>query len=293
MKKRNCSQKNCFQKTLFQCPVCTKLLFHEDKRYYCREGHSFDIAGKGYVNLLLPRHTGAGKPGDTREMLQSRREFLNKGYYEEFSNRLNELISSWVAKEKSERIAILDAGCGEGYYTWRLKHKLTEDFSQSNAIEVYGTDVSKTAINYAAGRERSIHFAVASTYHLPILNEVIDYLLCLFAPRDEQEFSRVLKPSGKLIVAAPGPRHLLNLRRILYGDPDLIGKRGTVTEGFTLVDEQEIAYNLYLTSGEDIKNLVRMTPYSRHLNTEAIKEINNLTELETEVEIKLLVYQRA
>lgn len=286
------AEKNLFIRTLFQCPVCAKPLFQEEKRYCCRKGHSFDIAGKGYVNLLLPSHTGAGKPGDSREMLQSRREFLNKGYYEPFSNHLNELLLSLIVKDKKIRASILDVGCGEGYYTWRLQNRLAAVDNFEDTIEVYGTDVSKAAINYAARRDRSIRFAVASTYHLPILDGVIDYLLCLFAPRDEEEFSRVLKPGGKLIVAAPGPRHLLNLRRVLYDNPELIGERGTVTAGFTLLAQKDISYNIHLPSGEDIINLVGMTPYIRHLTTEAIRKLRDMAELETEVEIKLLVYRK-
>lgn len=81
------------RKSLFQCPVCSKALVQGDKQYFCRSGHSFDIARKGYVNLLLPYHTGAGDPGDSKEMIENRREFLNKGYYEDFSNRLNETLA--------------------------------------------------------------------------------------------------------------------------------------------------------------------------------------------------------
>jgi hypothetical protein len=67
--------------SLFICPVCSNKLFVGEKQYYCKNGHSYDIARNSYVNLLLPKHIGSGNPGDKKEMIRSRREFLNKGYY--------------------------------------------------------------------------------------------------------------------------------------------------------------------------------------------------------------------
>lgn|SRR5690554_1032247 len=285
------------EKSLFQCPVCTNAgidtnaLYREEKRYYCEKGHSFDRAGKGYVNLLLPSHTGKGKPGDSKDMLQSRRAFLNKGYYEKFSDRLNELVGQMITTDKKKQDSLLDAGCGEGYYLARLRHKLVETCTGSN-FRFYGTDVSKTAINYASGRDRGIYFAVGSSYHLPILEGAMDFVLCVFAPRDEREFRRVLKPGGRLIVAAPGERHLYSLRRELYENPELIGERGTVKEGFILLDQVQVEYELYLKSGQDISDLLKMTPYSQHITGEAVEDLKNLEKFTTEVEIKVMVYQK-
>lgn len=87
-------------KSLFQCPVCSKPLYRGIKQYYCPKNHQFDIARKGYVNLLLLQHIGAGDPGDDREMIRSRRDFLNKGYYEGFSDRLNEINNIMVYQKE-------------------------------------------------------------------------------------------------------------------------------------------------------------------------------------------------
>ena len=87
-------------KTLFKCPVCSKPLSKGEKQYFCNKNHSFDIARKGYVNLLLPSHIGSGDPGDSKEMLQSRREFLNKGYYEKFSDYVMVMIPSVFTVEQ-------------------------------------------------------------------------------------------------------------------------------------------------------------------------------------------------
>lgn len=283
------------KKTLFRCPSCSKPLKQGDRQYFCVDGHSFDIARQGYVDLLLPGHTGAGDPGDSKEMLRSRREFLDKGYYEEFSNTLNGIATYSLSIDKSrgeDSVVILDAGCGEGYYTVRLKNRLT---GPGNPIktDIYGIDVSKPAIQYASGRDRDIRFAVASNYHIPILTGSVDCVVCVFAPRDEREFRRILKPSGKLLVAAPGPRHLFRLRKALYESPDIIGPKGTAGEGFTLVERHNASYEIELKSAEDIFNLFTMTPYSRHADMEAAGKLKSAGEFVTEVDINIMVYRKS
>ena len=246
-------------------------------------------------------------------MLQSRREFLDKGYYEEFSDTLNtqtdrlcfsvEKLQSSLSKENTE-INIYDAGCGEGYYISRLKKSLTgsrtnenidnadlafKDIPSDCSVNYYGTDVSKDAINYAAGRDREIRFAVASNYHIPLIDNSVDCILCIFAPRDEKEFRRILKPAGKLIVAVPGARHLYSLKKLIYRAPEEIGLKGTVQQGFKLIDETNVHYDIYLKDKPDIQNLFKMTPYSRHADDEAL---SNMEELVTEVDINILTYER-
>ncbi|MTI96339.1 MAG: methyltransferase domain-containing protein [Firmicutes bacterium] len=272
------------EQSLFQCPVCSEVLFREQKQYFCQNKHSFDRARQGYVNLLLPRHTGAGNPGDTREMLQSRRAFLDRGYYEEFSRKLNETVANTLSSAKEAQI--LDAGCGEGYYTWRLKNYLA-----GNSPDIYGIDVSRTAIQYAAGRDRSISFAVASNYHIPVLDDALDCIICVFAPRDEGQFSRVLKPTGTVVVAAPGTRHLNSLRKRLSVDPERLGSKGDMAGGFSLMDTANVTYDICLEN-EDILNLLQMTPYSRHVEAGAVAALEKVEKLEITVDIDIRVYKQ-
>lgn len=272
------------KETLFRCPNCHQALIRGEKQYYCSGGHTFDLARKGYVNLLLPSHTRSREPGDSKQMLQSRRAFLNKGYYQPFSDVLNETVLRTLQRE---RLALLDAGCGEGYYLARLASCLRENLSEK--AELYGIDISKRAINYAASRDRNLQLAVGSSYHLPIVNESLDYLLCIFAPRHEGEFARVLKPKGLLLVAAPGPYHLFSFRQVLYKDPPPIGERGTVGEGFKLLAERHVSYEVELRQKEDLLHLFRMTPYCRHAEG---TEFERIEALQIEVDFKLLVYQK-
>ncbi len=277
------------KKTLFKCPVCSKALIRSSKQYFCHNGHCFDISRRGYVNLLLPGHKGAGSSGDSAEMLQSRREFLNKGYYEAFSDSLNNMVSRHLHYDKA--FNILDAGCGEGYYIYRLKKDLESRFCM-DGIGIYGIDVSKPAVHYASGRDKAISLAVASTYHIPIINNSLDCILCIFAPRDENEFRRVLKRSGKLIVAAPGPRHLYSFKTHLYDSTGFIGPKGTAGNGFMLLEHQNISYDIHLSSSEEIMHLFMMTPYSRHACDIKSDTFRSLSSLKVEVDINLFIYTR-
>lgn len=43
--------------------------------------HSFDLARQGYVHLVKSNKMHSKNPGDTALMVNSRREFLDAGYY--------------------------------------------------------------------------------------------------------------------------------------------------------------------------------------------------------------------
>ena len=71
------------EELLFCCPLCGGALAREEHRAVCSQGHSFDIARQGYVHLLPVNKMHSKLPGDSREMVESRRRFLEAGYYEQ------------------------------------------------------------------------------------------------------------------------------------------------------------------------------------------------------------------
>nr|WP_325188535.1 hypothetical protein [uncultured Oscillibacter sp.] len=99
--------------SLFRCPLCAAPLERTAGAYRCPGGHSFDIAKEGYVHLLPPNQKHSALPGDDREMVLARREFLSGGYYQPLLNTL----CSRILALSGETPALLDAGCGEGWYT--------------------------------------------------------------------------------------------------------------------------------------------------------------------------------
>ena len=78
----------------FRCPVCSQELKKERKIWVCPQGHTFDIAAKGYVNLLMSNSSGAKRHGDDRLMINARRDFLSKGFYEPLREALYEALSA-------------------------------------------------------------------------------------------------------------------------------------------------------------------------------------------------------
>lgn len=278
-------------KDIYQCPVCQLELKEEEKHYLCSKNHSFDKSRKGYVNLLLVNQKGTKEPGDSKEMILSRKEFLNKGYYEPLAKGLSVLITKLIETNKDKVINVLDAGCGEGYFTCYLKKQLVETNPTKN-LNFWGIDISKPAINYAASRDKEINFAVASNYNLPILSGSVDYVLWTFAPGDEGEFHRILKDNGKLIMVIPGVRHLLGLKELVYDQARQHEPKEQIPEGFKLLDSNQLNYNIYLENSEDIMNLLAMTPYYWHISSQGRERAEQAQKLQTDVDFLVLVYEK-
>ena len=179
--------------SIFCCPSCQKPLCREERRLVCPAGHSFDVARSGYVNLLLSQQTGRKHHGDDKRMVKARSVFLERGYYDPMRQ---ELIKQGLAAAR-QGMTVLDAGCGEGYYTAEMAKTLRE---REYRPKVAGIDISKAALQEAAKRDRETEYAVASCFHLPVAGESVDLLLSVFAPYCGEEFLRVLKPDGQFIM---------------------------------------------------------------------------------------------
>ena len=64
------------------CPICNSELSskNSDNTLSCINKHSFDYAKEGYINLHVGK--GSKNSGDDKIMVNSRRDFLNKGFYD-------------------------------------------------------------------------------------------------------------------------------------------------------------------------------------------------------------------
>ncbi len=122
---------------LLICPLCHLRFSKVGSTLKCASGHSFDLAKEGYANLVT--HKLAASVGDSKEMLQARRSFLEHGHYQPLSALLNELVLSHLHQEagnteKDEdgetlpRTVVVDVGCGEGYYLGQMQQQLTRAF---------------------------------------------------------------------------------------------------------------------------------------------------------------------
>ena len=87
------------------CPVCGAVLEPQGTAWRCVQGHCFDVARQGYVNLLTVTQKHSRHPGDTREMVAARRAFLDAGWYAPIAKTLADLVRLFCP----EAASVLDA----------------------------------------------------------------------------------------------------------------------------------------------------------------------------------------
>ena len=230
------------------CPICKLPLTVQERQYICPARHSFDIARQGYVNLLTVQQKKSLHPGDTREQVLSRREFLDEGFYEPIVRTLCE-----TARELNARGPLLDIGCGEGYYSARL--------AQTIGAELTGLDISKEAVRVAAARYKDGLWLCGTAAHLPVADHAAGTLTSLFALTMAEEFRRVLAPDGLYFQVLAAQDHLLGLKSIIYPEL-LLREKDSVPEisGFRLVRSQPIRFT-FTVEGKQVQNLLSMTPH--------------------------------
>lgn len=257
------------------CPVCRKLLQRKDRSYCCDTGHSFDLAKEGYVNLLRTNKAG-DKMGDDKLSARCRRNFLNKGYYAPLKNALQDLF-------QNKQGSVLDICCGEGYYTSAL--------GENPNLKVYGFDLAKEMVRLAAKRGGATCF-VANLADIPVADDSFDYAVHLFAPFQEAEFLRILKPGGKLYTVIPGSEHLWGLKQTLYDTPYRNDEQLPETAVLRLISTQKVSAKITLASAEDIDAVFRMTPYYFHTSQKDRDKLSGLTQLETSIEFIIAEYEK-
>lgn len=272
----------------FCCPICGGTLSRRDHAAVCVKGHSFDVARQGYVHLLPSDRMHSKLPGDTKEMVASRRRFLEGGYYGLFRETLCRLAGECaqaLGSPEGEGLFLCDAGCGEGYYTGGLAKALPQ-------ARVCGFDISKLAVKAAAGKYKGISFGVASSFSIPLRTGQVQILTDVFSPLAEGEFARVVAPGGYFLYAVPGPRHLWGLKEILYQEPYENPYRETQYEGFRFLKREAVRGEIRLPDGETAKDLFAMTPYYWKTGREGVARLEERGGFQTEIAFDFLLYQK-
>ncbi|MBE6557935.1 MAG: methyltransferase domain-containing protein [Ruminococcaceae bacterium] len=272
------------------CPVCgSNLHISENHQSLVCGGikqHCFDGGGGGYLPLA-PRHSGGG---DSKEAVRYRTAFLSAGYYRPAAEALCVLVKKYVPESGK----IIDAGCGEGYYS---------NLIADSGYCVAGFDLSKFAVDAAAKAAKRIRserpsqtvYAVGSVFELPLRNECADGVINIFAPCAPEEYARVLKDDGILIVAGAGEDHLMGLKKVIYDDPYLNeGRRDLPEEGvfFHLLDKLTVSFDITITDPDHMEALFSMTPYYWRTSRGDHEKLRSCPELSTPVTFDFFVYQK-
>lgn len=267
------------------CPLDGEKLVVHEKQLVCGNGHSFDLARQGYVNLLPVQHKRSKQPGDSKEMVVARALFLSSGVYEPIANKLAEISLSYI--NDVSRTCFMDAGCGEGYYFDYIYNYL-HNIDAVSELSFIGLDISKHAIIDAAKRNNNITWVVGTNRQPPVCDVSVDIILCVFGFHSFEGFNKILKSRGRVVLVEAGVEHLKELREIIYTDvkktdpPDLSAAEEL---GFSLVDTQELKFKTGVINNQAINQLLLMTPHFFRANKEGQEAAMKLQELDLTIDI--------
>lgn len=259
---------------MLRCPKCKEPLIKVERSYQCSNHHSYDIAKRGYSNLSLSNHA---QSGDDKGMVRARSIFLEHGYY----HVLQEALLKICIKLNAD--VIVDAGCGQGYYTNAI--------AKTTASEVYGFDLSKHAVDEACKAHAGVMYGVANIFHMPIADACAHIALSIFAPFDEGEIARVLKEDGYFIKVSPGPKHLMEMKQVLYQDV-YENEEPAKCDSFILVEELLVEDEIEVIGADDIKALFQMTPYYWKSPKESSEKLLSMEHLTTNIQFRVQRYRK-
>jgi len=267
------------------CPIDGQRLACSEKQLICENGHGFDVARQGYVNLLPVQHKRSKQPGDSKTMVTARAHFLNSGNYEPVARKLAEIAFAQMTDDKE--ICFMDAGCGEGYYfDYVLNH--LQGKNGCNELSFVGLDISKAAIVEAAKRNKRISWVVGTNRQPPLEPASVDIVLCVFGFQSFEGFHKILTAGGKVILVESGPDHLKELRQIIYREvkkteaPDLSYLED---RGFAMLDRQPLQFRTGVMTNEQINSLLIMTPHFYRATKQGREAAAELQELRVTVDV--------
>lgn len=266
-------------KQILMCPVCRQPLNLTERTWRCEQGHSYDVAKQGYVNLHVVQHKHSKNPGDTPESVDARRAFLQGGYYQPLQQAVVALLKQLDVK------AILDIGCGEGYYTSAM---------QQVVEQCIGVDIAKNAVQRAAKLNTEVTWVVGTGATLPVLDQSMDACTSLFSPIPQAEIARVLKDDGYLIVVTPASEHLYAMREALFEqvNPHTPEKFVEQLQDLFELKQEQIIDAPFVLDQQALKNLIAMTPYAYKASPERRSQLEQQSQLEITASFQIYVFQK-
>lgn len=270
------------------CPKCKEKLIKDGKTYKCINNHSFDISKSGYLNLLLDNQKNSKNPGDDKGMIKSRKFFLEEGYYKGISDKLNEILLEKLMGTREN--FILDIGCGEGYYTGKLKKYLDENNIEN---DILGIDISKQAIMEASKKYKNINWVIASALNVPVNEETCDILICMFSKIIPKEKMRILKKNGMAVIVSTGENHLKEIKEVVYENVknDFYSPIEDMKE-FKHIKTYEVKEEINIDKKENIENLFNMTPYRWRSPKKGIEKLFQLNSIKVTIDVNFDVFEK-
>ena len=274
--------------SILRCPVCHAQLVLESRTAACGQGHSFDVARQGYVNLLLPDKRRSLEPGDSPDMMRSRRAFLRAGFYDQVASAAGAALAEAIAGREQARVA--DLGCGEGFFLSQVKGALPG--GDSGLHDCYGVDISRTGIRLATDYDRAVTWIVASIHNSPFLPQSLDAILSMWAPVAQDDLRRIVREDGCVVTVTSGPDHLDALRALIYASVEPHAAAPLAgSPHFERSGSSRVRYPIALRSREQIMHLLAMTPYYWNISLETKARVEAVSELELTVDAQIEVFR--
>ncbi|WP_106768695.1 putative RNA methyltransferase [Paenibacillus faecalis] len=248
-------------KALFRCPICRDALgVDEVKSLLCVNGHRFDLAKQGYVNML----TNPSRTKYDKRMFEARKMINQASFFEPLLVRLSEIISERQESMGNDKVVLLDAGCGEGSHLSALREKVSS-LLESDVLGI-GIDISKEGVQMAARDDGSNLWCVADLAKCPFADQSFHVILNILSPSNYAEFERLLTDDGLLIKVVPDSEYLKELRSLLYTESERQAYSNEQTvelfkQSFELLHQERLQYKVHLDPVQ-LEHLVYMTPLS-------------------------------
>ncbi len=269
---------------MWRCPLCKSPVNITNQPVTCENNHSFDKAKSGYVNLHPVQFKKSKHPGDDKAMVLARRAFHEAGSYLPLMKAMVSSLDDALPKDH-KAIQLYDAGCGEGAYLAHCYDSLT---ALGRKVEASGSDISKVAVDLAAKKYKSLNFAVASSFDLPIENESLNAIIQVFAPGKNEEYARVLGEEGILLTVDPAPMHLFELKSLVYDSPRKHTLPSSEREGFSLLTTKNIQLTISFDAPEQALALIKMTPFYWKLPKDSIDQMcQSLTQVTADFHLQV------
>lgn len=265
---------------MLSCPKCHQPLHRINKSMQCDAHHNYDLAKAGYINLLLNPDKSTNNPGDSKESLIARKAYLNKGYYDPI---LFEVVN-YIKDHLHQNMEILDLGCGEGYYTYRMKQLL------GDTNTYYGLDISKDAIQMATRYDKGITWIVGNAKNIPLTDHSLDVITALFTVVIPAEIARCLKKDGYMIHVTANRNHLIEIKELIYDEVKTKSDEH-IRFDFPVLKSYDFQKKVVINEREDALNLLKMTPHYYHIKKEKRDILETLQALEITIDLRITVYQ--
>lgn len=260
--------------------------------------------------MLPPKRTDPAVEAEAENIVRASRAFCDCGGFaaqaDSLATEVRRALTNGGGTVSGGQV--LAAGCGEGFYLRRVAECLEEAAAREVAagadkaaaaagdaaderFGLWGTDTNKLAVRYAAKRQPAARFAVASSHRLPFADGSFDIVFSCFSPAPWEEFCRVLRPGGAVIVARGGRDHLQELRALAGAEPRRPPKESHISQGF---GENYLRVRTVDTfAGEAAQHLLAMTPCVHAASPEREQKLQRLagTGLETTVDFIITTHR--